>query len=451
MLKKMRFSSWKFPLFLALAVGFVFSAAAHAAELMTVRFGPDAEKTRVVFDLDGGSTYSVSGDGAGVGRIFIDFDDLKVDRPARVFKNGKGHIARYGFADSPGGRTRAVLELKKTARINKVFMIAPAGNVSKHRLVVDVQSADKNAFLASLPKTAVSEESRYPDLAAVIEQATAGAGRSASPPVLPALTIPPAPSRKEASAPRAPVASAPMNTNAPKVVVIDPGHGGIDPGAQGQRGTFEKTVNLAAALQLEKILNARGGYKVVLTRRGDATIKPDRREALAREAGADLFISIHADAIPQPQIRGASVYTLSEKGVARSANLARAQGDFHVYDLDLEEYDDVVSGILFDKAQDSTNTASSKFARKLVDSLSGKTPMLNRSHRTANFRVLLAPDVPAVLLEMAFISNAKDEKNLNSAKWRRTVMTATADAIDQYFSEREQFQRVANSADGGAR
>lgn len=455
MLEKMRFSFWKYPLFLALAVGFIFSAAGHAAELMTVRFGPDAEKTRVVFDLDGGSAYSVSGDGAGAGRIFIDFDDLEVDRPARLFKDGKGHIARYGFADSPGGRTRAVLELKKTARINKVFMIAPAGNVSKHRLVVDVQSADnKSAFLASLPKTpiseAVSEESRYPDLAAVIEQATADAGNGVPPPALPALTIPSAPSRKEASAPRAPL-NAPMNTNAPKVVVIDPGHGGVDPGAQGQRGTFEKTVNLAAALQLEKILTARGGYKVVLTRRGDATIKPDRREALAREAGADLFISIHADAIPQPQIRGASVYTLSEKGVARSANLARSQGNFHVYDLDLEDYDDVVSGILFDKAQDSTNTASAKFARKLVDNLSGKTPMLNRSHRTANFRVLLAPDVPAVLLEMAFISNAKDEKNLNSAKWRRTVMTAAADAIDQYFNEREQFQRVANSADGGAR
>lgn len=236
-----------------------------------------------------------------------------------------------------------------------------------------------------------------------------------------------------------------------KVVVIDPGHGGVDPGAQGQRGTFEKTVNLAAALQLEKILNQRGRYKVVLTRNGDKTIRPDRREELAREANADLFISIHADAIPQAHIRGASVYTLSEKGAVRSANLARSQGNYHVYDLDLEEYDDVVSDILFDKAQDSTNTASSKFAGKLVENLSGKTPMLNRSHRTANFRVLLAPDVPAVLLEMAFISNAKDEKNLNSKKWRNTVMTAVADSIDQYFSEREPLQRVAESADGSAR
>lgn len=428
----------KFPLALFMAVGFFLSAAAGAAGLMDVRFGPSQNQTRVVFDLDGGSDYSVSGDEAGEGRIFIDFMGLSVERSSRVFKNGKGHIARYGFAESADGRTRAVLELKKPAKIKEVFMIEPAGKVSKHRLVVDLQSADKAAFLASLPKT---ENRRYPDLAAVIQQATTATPSHASISPQQTLIVPPTPSRKT-------VKTGPDDL---KVVVIDPGHGGVDPGAQGQRGTFEKTVNLAAALQLEKILNQRGRYKVVLTRNGDKTIRPDRREELAREANADLFISIHADAIPQAHIRGASVYTLSEKGAVRSANLARSQGNYHVYDLDLEEYDDVVSDILFDKAQDSTNTASSKFAGKLVENLSGKTPMLNRSHRTANFRVLLAPDVPAVLLEMAFISNAKDEKNLNSKKWRNTVMTAVADSIDQYFSEREPLQRVAESADGSAR
>lgn len=437
----------KFLLALFLSVGFAFNAAADAAELLGVRFGPDSNKTRVVFDLDGGSEFSVSGDATGQGRLFIDFSALDVERPSRAFKNGKGHVARYGFADSPNGQTRAVLELKTSARIKEVFMIEPAGKVSKHRLVVDLESADKQAFLASLPK---NSSSLYPDLAAVIEQATAGssvnsrAASAATPPPAASLTIPPAPSRKEVAAPSA----APDRK---MVIVIDPGHGGVDPGAQGQRGTFEKTVNLAAALQLEKMLNQRGRYQVVLTRRGDNTIRPDRREQLAREANADLFISLHADAIPQPQVRGASVYTLSEKGVARSANLARAEGNFHVYDLDLQEYDSVVGDILFDKAQDSTNTASAKFANKLVDNLSGKTPMLNRSHRTANLRVLLAPDVPAVLLEMAFISNSKDEKNLNSAKWRETVMAAVADSIDQYFNERSPLQRVADSSDGGAR
>lgn len=411
------------------AAAFSASAGARAAELMDVRFGPGASETRIVFDLDGGSNFAVSGDNAGQGRIFIDFSDLAIKREDKAFKPGKGHVAKYGFADSSQGGIRAVLELKKTAKIKEVFMIPPGNGVSRHRLVVDLQAADESEFLASLP--AVS----YPDLTSVIKRATAETAA-------PSLTIPPAPRRKE-------VAIQP--SSALKIVVIDPGHGGVDPGAQGQRGTFEKTVNLAAALELERILNKRGRYKVVLTRRDDTTIRPDRREALARDAGADLFISIHADAIAQKAIRGASVYTLSEQGSARSASLARSQGNFHVYNLDLEEYDEVVSDILFDKAQDSTNTASSKFAGKLVNNLTGQIPMLNRSHRTANFRVLLAPDVPAVLLEMAFISNVKDEKNLNSAAWRGKAMTAVADSIDEYFEARMAPRRVANRAAGGAR
>lgn len=420
-------SALKFLIAIFLAAVFSASFGARAADLLEVRFGPGSSETRVVFDLDGGADFAVSGDNSGQGRIFIDFSELVVAREDKAFKPGKGHVLKYGFANTSQGRTRAVLELKKTAKIKEVFMIPPGNGVSKHRLVIDLQAADKSAFLSSLP--AVS----YPDLTSVIKKATAESA--------PSIAIPPAPRRKEVAIP-------PPSTR--KIVVIDPGHGGVDPGAQGQRGTFEKTVNLAAALELERILNKRGRYKVVMTRRGDTTIRPDRREALARDAGADLFISIHADAIAQRAIRGASVYTLSEQGSARSESLARSQGNFHVYNLDLDEYDEVVSDILFDKAQDSTNTASSKFARKLVGNLTGEVPMLNRSHRTANFRVLLAPDVPAVLLEMAFISNLKDEKNLNSAAWRKKVMIAVADSIDEYFEARAEPRRVANRA-GGAR
>ena len=165
----------------------------------------------------------------------------------------------------------------------------------------------------------------------------------------------------------------------------------------------------------------------------------------ARAAGADLFISLHADAISQPAVRGASVYTLSEESTARSAKIAKSQGDYQVYDVNLKEYDSVVGDILFDKAQDTTMTKSSKFAEILIKNLSGKTPMLNRSHRQGDLRVLLAPDVPAVLLEMAFISNAKDEANLNSPVWRSRTMGAVADSIDAYF-ESESRQRQAQLA-----
>ena len=153
-------------------------------------------------------------------------------------------------------------------------------------------------------------------------------------------------------------------------------------------------------------------------------------------------------------MRGASVYTLSEEGSERSAKLAKAEGNYHVYDLDTAEYSakygEAVGSILLDKAQDETSTASSHFAQTLIKHLNGKTPLLNRSHRKGDLRVLLAPDVPAVLLEMAFISNAKDEANLNSPVWRRRTMTAVADAIDAYFEEHGD-RKFAQSKAAGAK
>lgn len=412
----------------SLVTAFFMTSPGTAAELLDVRFGPAPTETRIVFDLKGGSSYAISGDSTGEGRVFIDFDALEIDKAHRIFKSGKGHVRRYGFAEAGNGGVRAVIELKKTAKIKEAFMIEPAGNVAKHRLVIDLQTADQEAFLASLANP-------YPDLAAVIEEATA------EPAAAPMTIVPPPPSRKEVRAPSA---------SARHVIVIDAGHGGVDPGAQGQSGTYEKNVTLAAAKQLAEILEKRGLYKVVLTRSEDTTIKPDKRESLARKAEADLFISLHADAIAQKAVRGASVYTLSEKGTARSATLAKAQGNYVIDNVDIKEYDQVVSSILLDKAQDTTITASSKFAKALIENLSRKTPMLNRSHRTGDLRVLLAPDVPAVLLEMAFISNSKDEANLNSKAWRNRAMGAVADSIDAYFAEGALQQHAANSA-GGAR
>jgi len=408
----------------ALAVGFCLLAGAQAAELLEVRFGPGGETTRIVFDLNGATEYTISGDETGAGRLMVDFDSLSVGAGDRNFKPGKGHILRFGFAEARPSGARAVLEFKRSAKIDKIFMLEPGGGVAKHRLVIDVQSADKSDFLASLPQ-------RYPDLAAVIEKATAE-------PALPILVAPPTPTQKEVKA---------LSVDR-KIVVIDAGHGGADPGAQGQSGTYEKTVTLAAALSLAETLKKIGRYEVVLIRADDATIKVETRDTLARKANADLFISLHANAIDEQAVRGAAVYTLSEKGSARSATLAKSQGEYHAYGLNLEELDNNVADILLDKAQDKTITASSNFAKRLIDKLSRKTPMLNRSHRTANLRVLLAPDVPAVLLEMAFISNAKDEANLNSPAWRKRTMAAVAEAIDAYFDDLGLQRRAANRAGG---
>ncbi len=398
------------------------TGGAWAEELLGVRFGPNGDATRVVFDIAGAPIYSISGVETGEGRLIVDFAGLSVSTADLADHPGKGHIARYGFAARSDGGVRATFDFKKTARISKAFVLEPKDGVKKHRLVIDLQTADKQGFIASLP-------AQYPDLTAVIEQATAPA---------PDILQTPTPTQKE-------VALAPQEK---RVVVIDAGHGGTDPGAQGQSGTYEKNVTLAAALELAAILKKRGAYDVVMTRTKDAKLKPDQRETLARNAGANLFVSLHADAIAAQAVRGGSVYTLSTDGTARSAKLAKAEGNYNVYDLDVAEYGEEVGGIMFDLAQGATHTGSSRFAEKLLENLAGKTPLLGRSHRTGDLRVLLAPDVPAVLFEMAFISNAKDEANLNSPVWRKRTMKAVADSIDQYFEEYGGQRFAANSAGG---
>ena len=418
------------------------TSPAAAAELLGARFGPNGEKTRLVIDLKGAPEYSVHGDGEGAGRIIISFSDLTAPASLLTSAKGKGHFARYQFKQVERGRVDATFEFKKTARIKEAFLLEPKDGVKKHRLVVDVETATKAAFLQSLPQ-------KYTDLAAVIEQATTA---DTAPVQASTRRKPTAPTAKERnlSAKLAPTPSlAPPVKKV--VVVIDPGHGGADPGATGINGTQEKTITLSAALELEKILKKTGRYKVVLTRRGDTKIRPDAREALARDAHADLFISLHADAIGNKNVRGASVYTLSKEGTKRSAEKAREQGNYIVNETDLNsEIEEDVSTLLFKLVQRETNNSSSQFAEILIKNLGGVTPMLNRSHRTGDLRVLLAPDVPAVLLEMAFISNMGDETNLNSPKWRRKTMMSVADAINQFFDEREPERHAATGA-GGAK
>lgn len=408
---------------------FVFSGLgvrAAAQDLLGVRFGPNRDETRIVFDLIGAPKYAISGVETGNGRLVVDFAHLSIRPGDQEYRAGKGHVDRFGFASRADGGVRASFDLKKTAKIKTAFLIEPKGDIKKHRLVIDLETADKQAFLASLP-------SQYPDLGAFIERATAGTQ-------MPDVVAPASPSQKEVARP----------STEKRVIIVDAGHGGADPGAQGQSGTLEKTVTLAAAKTLRDILEKTGRYKVVLTREDDSKIPLDKREEMARKAGADLFISLHADALASKAIRGGSVYTLSKQGSERSAKLAKKDGNYTVYNLDVASYGEEVGDMLFDLAQGATNTSSSLFAEKLLANLTGKTPLLNRSHRTGDLRVLLAPDVPAVLFEMAYISNAKDEANLKSPVWRKRAMGAVADSIDQYFRDYGERRFASNSA-GGSR
>jgi len=220
-----------------------------------------------------------------------------------------------------------------------------------------------------------------------------------------------------------------------KTIVIDPGHGGYDPGALGKGGTKEKSVTLRAAKELKKQLEKTGRYSVVLTRDNDVFVELDERVRRARRAKADLFISLHADSAGRSTTRGASVYTIADHARKRSTRLVNSQN--WILDVDLNSTPKDVDDILVDLAQRKTFSQSSAFADILVPELTKVTPVLGNTHRRAGLFVLLAPDVPAVLIEMGFLSNGKDEKLLNSAADRRRKMGAVAKSIDRYFAEVE--------------
>ena len=214
-------------------------------------------------------------------------------------------------------------------------------------------------------------------------------------------------------------------------MVIDAGHGGRDSGAQGARG-FEKDVNLAAALTLAEHLGKTGRYKVVLTRNSDVYVPLETRVRIAQRAGADLFISLHSDSGPQTDLSGASVYTLSDKATGRAAQFVSQDDWFMKASL---TGDQGVRDILFDLTQRATRNRSAVFARTLVSHIEGKAPLLRHSHRDAGLMVLLAPDVPAVLLEMGFVNNPVDEARLRDPASRARLMRAVVGAIDTHFGE----------------
>ena len=293
------------------------------------------------------------------------------------------------------------LQLTRPAQVRRRFLLPPSDGVSVYRYVIDLQSI-RRAY------------------------APPGSGRGRA-------------HRRAAGdpgrlAPSPPVSKRPLQPlHAKKVIVIDPGHGGHDPGAAGA-DSREKDINLAAARALKASLERSGRYKVVMTRDSDVFVPLESRVQIARRADADLFISLHSDSGPDPGMRGATVYTLSDKGSDRVVRNVMAENDWFI-NVDMPGRDRAVNQILLDLTQRATRNRSAAFAENLLDHIGGGVQLVRRSHRDAGFVVLLAPDVPAVLLEMGFITNPDDERLLNDPAKRGRFMGAVAKSIDDYFNE----------------
>ena len=362
------------------AVGLLVVAASQAAPagagLLKVRLGGDAAQTRMVVDLDQAATGKVISDGSGDGRVEIVLQGASTKGAQGT---GSGLVKAWvAEAVSDGARLR--IDLATQGRIKRRFLLPPADGVDHYRYVIDL-AADSAA--------------------------------------------PPAPARvRQPMALRAPL---PLK----KVVVIDAGHGGHDPGARGEFA-FEKDVNLAAAQALKARLERTGRYRVVMTRDADVYVPLEDRVRVVQRADADLFISLHSDSGPDASLRGASVYTLSDKAFARATRFVKADDWYMRASL---ASDPGVSDILFDLTQRATKNRSATFAETLVSKLDGRAPLLRGSHRSAGFMVLLAPDVPAVLLEMGFLTNPQDEQRMRDPDQRTELVDAVADSIDDYFSQ----------------
>ena len=391
---------------------FLSSACAQTTSTLTaksLRLGAIEEHTRVVVEFTEAVDYKLFTLSSPY-RAVIDLPETKWDIPDTI--QDKGLVSGVRFGSFKQGQGRIVVDLRGPVNVHKHFLLPPTVAIKNHRLVIDFEPATIATFRQMKP--------------AVSQTQTA---------LIPAPDFQPTPTpQPQFSAPTGEFTPKPRPRKTQKIIVIDPGHGGVDPGALGTRSR-EKDIVLAFSKELVRQLKATRRYDVYLTRSSDIYIPLRQRVQIARNRNADLFISIHADAIKKKNIRGLSVYTLSEKASDReAAALAKKENQSDIIaGVDFGDQLPEVTNILIDLAQRDTKNASVKFAESLISSARGKTLLLDRTHRFAGFRVLKAPDVPSVLVELGFITNRTDEKQLSSSKWRRRVATSMVEAIDNYF------------------
>jgi N-acetylmuramoyl-L-alanine amidase len=363
-----------------------------------VRLGGDDSQTRFVMDLSRKidlHAFTL----ADPYRVVVDIPEVTFQLVSKTGETGRGLIKafRYGLM-MPGG-SRLVFDLTKPVRIDKAFVVEPTEGAPA-RMVLELAPTDRESFLKK-----IALESK----------------------AVPADTAPAGTSEVNKSDPR-------------PLVALDPGHGGPDTGTRGPAGELEKDIVLDFAQRLRDRIEKAGKYRVAMTRSDDTFIPLPDRVRIARNAGASLFVSIHADSLPKKEgdAQGATIYTLSDTATDPEAErLAEQENKADVVaGVDLKDEPDDVAGILLDLAQRETKTYSLQFAHKLVDDLKGATRLYKKPLKSAGFRVLRAPDMPSVLVELGYVSNKQDLASLLSDSWRDRTAEAVAHAIDGYFTAR---------------
>ncbi len=388
---------------LATAAGSVlWPAVARAAGVASaIRVHDHTTHTRLVLELSENIDFSIFSL-ADPYRIVADLPELDwtMEGAALPPQTGVVKAVRYGLFQP--GQARIVIDLVDPAGVKNAFVL-PATGDTPYRLVIDLEKTSREVFMA-----AAGPQNRVGRLAAV----------TAKPQQTKAIIDP---GKKK--------------PNPKKLIVVDPGHGGVDPGAIGLSGVYEKAITLAAAKQLKTRLEATGRYRVQLTRERDVSLELAERREIARRAEADLFISLHADSIGNKSVRGLSVYTLSEKASDREAELLaeKENNSDRIIGVDLSHESQEVRHILVDLAQRESMNLATRLADRLIGELKREATMLRNGHRFARFVVLKSPDVPSVLIEMGYLSNRQDEAALRTEVYRGKLMQAVVRGVDTHF------------------
>jgi N-acetylmuramoyl-L-alanine amidase len=364
-----------------------------------LRIGGDDKQTRFVVDLNRKIDFAAF-TLADPYRVVVDLPQVNFKLPAKAGTQSRGLIKAFRYGLIMQGGSRIVLDAKGPVRIEKAFVL-DAAEGQPARLVLDLAAIDRAAFMRN-----ISLQTR--------------------------------PAHNTGAKPSEPSVKA--DGDARPLIVVDPGHGGIDNGTKGSGGELEKDIVLAFSQALREKLESGGKYRVAMTRVDDSFIQLSERVRFARTRGAALFISVHADALPRKEglAEGATVYTLSETASdAEAARLAEAENKADVIaGVDLTAEPNDVANILVDLAQRETKTFSMQFARTVVDELKSAARMHKHPLKSAGFKVLTAPDVPSVLIELGYMSTKDDLKQLNSPVWRARTAQAVVKAVEAFFTPR---------------
>jgi N-acetylmuramoyl-L-alanine amidase len=374
----------RYGLSLALLTGAKPAFSASKTALTGIRISQATDDhTRVVFDLTGDIEHNLF-TLADPHRVVIDLIDTRESSAIEVSDKTTTLMRGLRSASKDGGRLRVVLDLRGKAR-PRSFELKPDGK-SGHRLVVDL-----HATRLSPTPIATSQQQRSK-------------------------------SKKQF------------------VIALDPGHGGRDPGAIGKRGTREKDVALSVAKKMKAEINRTSGYRAILTRDGDRFVALRNRVKKAREAEADIFISLHADSFHSPNVKGASVYALSLSGASSEAArwIAKKENASDLIGgISLDDKDDLIASVLLDLSQTATIQDSLELGSDVLSHIGKVSKLNNRQVQQAGFAVLKAPDMPSILIETAFLSNPSEEKKLRNPKYQHKLAKAVFKGIQNHLKNRQ--------------